>query len=306
MTDVPAASVVAPRPFLLPHADDDTFNGVHVAKPGKVTKPSPADEHAIRVLRPPPIFLVGLAMLVAVAVGGMLGRGLGVPPYYTIAAVGVLVGVPLIALKVRGRLPKAGKVAPVEPAPQSDESNRLRLMATRDQANAIGPLRSDAFEPFIAPIYFALRGPRGLVVVIWVIVSLAIGGGWYYAKKHLGFFGRTIPQFYEIWACFGIAAAPLSFLWPTYVRVSPGRLDVFQYGALGSGKPSVRTFDLRTHKVYLNAVGKTLQLTPEVGPSVWIDLGMWSPRPLELARAIFEAARWKHERPLIPDDELVG
>lgn len=306
MPDVTAAVAPSAKAFLSPYIDADVFENVHVAKPGKATKPAPGTEKAIRVLRPPPIFLVGLVMLLAVALGHTVGRGVGIPSYFFIAGFAVLLGVPLILLKVRTRVPKAKKNAPIEPAVKSDEAYRLRLMATRDQANALGPLRPDAFEPLISPVYFALRGPRGVAVCVWIVASIFLMAAWYYAKKEVGLFGGGIPQFYEVWACFGIAAAPFAFLWPTYVRVSPGRLDVFQYGVLGSGTPRVRTFDLRTHKVYLNIMGKTLELTPEAGPPVVVDLGLWSPKPLELARAIFEAARWKHERPSIPDDELVG
>lgn len=305
MADANAVEGPSSQAFLPPYVPGDVVDAVFVAKPGKVTKADPSTEKVIRVLRPPPIFLVGVVLLVAVALGGMISNGLGVSPIYGVLTIGAVAGVPLVVMKLRGRVPKADKSAPVEPAKKSDETFRLRLMATRNQANAIGPLRSDAFEPFISPIYFALRGPPGVVVTIWIIASLAIGTGWHFAKEHIGYVGGP-PQFYEIWACFGIAASPFAFLWPTYVRVSPGRLDLFQYGSLGSGKPRVRTFDLRTHKVLLNLAGKTLVLTHQHGPAAQIDLGLWSPKPLELARAIFEAARWTHERPAIPNDELVG
>lgn len=272
----------------------------------KLAKDLPKATPIVYVLRPPPIFVVGIAMVFVVVVGETLSRALSLQRVIPLAVLGVIVGVPLIMVLRRRRARKAPKDAPIAPAKKPDESYRLRVMGNRHQVNMLGELRAAPFEPVIAPVYFALRGNKAVVITAWVIVSLAVCAGYFYVKRHLGWIGGGHVQFYEWWACFGLTAAPLAFFWPTYVRVSPGRLDVFEYGPLGSGTPRVTTYDLRLHRVLINLPGSTIILTPDSGESRVIDLGMWSPKPYDLYRAVFEAARWKHERPALPDDELIG
>ena len=59
----------------------------------------------------------------------------------------------------------------------------------------------------------------------------------------------------------GIVAAEL--MWPVYVRLVPGQLDVFRYGFLGSGKPVVESFDLRKVGVCVDFGGYVIGIEPE-------------------------------------------
>ncbi|CAG0995973.1 hypothetical protein PHYC_02564 [Phycisphaerales bacterium] len=307
VTSLPTTPTPSVRPDVLPPCrGDDPVRDVFVVLASKKTPVQRCPDAAIRVFRPPPIFLIGIAILLVLTVGNALARVFGVNAAYGLAFMGVLTVPVFIHYVIRARIPKAPKDAPVHPAEDSGERPRLLLVANRDQANAVGPLRDDPFEPVVTPVLFALRGKKHATVIVWIAASvLAMLVLWYVKKNTTVFSDRTL-QAWEAWACFGFAAAPLAFLWPTYLRVSPGRLDVLSFGLLGSGKPAIRTFDLRAHSVLLNLVGRQLRLKDASGAECLVDLGSWTPRPLELARAVFEAARWKHDVSELPDDELVG
>ncbi len=70
-------------------------------------------------------------------------------------------------------------------------------------------------------------------------------------------------------------------LWPIYVRLVPGQLDVFRYGFLGSGEARVESFDLRKVGVCVDFGGYTISLEPE--------------RPIgEPLPKLVQSKRWPH------------
>ena len=96
--------------------------------------------------------------------------------------------------------------------------------------------------------------------------------------------------------------------WPTYLRISPGRLDVVRYQFLGAGKPRVRTIDLRTARVLVQLRSQSVVVQPSDAAEqpLVVQINQWGASNVELARALFEAARWEGDMLQLPDDALLG
>ena len=78
------------------------------------------------------------------------------------------------------------------------------------------------------------------------------------------------------------------FVWPVYLRLVPGRIDIFRYGFLGSGEPEVETHDLKKQGVCMDFGSYTMVLEPER------EVG--EPLP-----ALVKAKKWPHGQ-VLPDD----
>ena len=105
------------------------------------------------------------------------------------------------------------------------------------------------FEPIIVRPWFGLRRPprywwaavvMGGVVVSGVVYGLGLVlGGWGALMDVMGLMGYGL-------IALGMVSGPLcsELMWPVYIRLVPGQLDIFRYGFLGSGEPEVESFDL--------------------------------------------------------------
>ena len=92
-------------------------------------------------------------------------------------------------------------------------------------------------------------------IVVWVITT-----------------GSAIAQFgtLRMWGWMGLivlgAVGTAEFCFPAYLRLSPGRLDLFEYPFLGAGKPRVTTHDLRTAGICVDFGSATLAIEPPRPP----------------------------------------
>lgn len=125
----------------------------------------------------------------------------------------------------------------------------------------------------------------------------------------------------------GALGAELIF--PVYIRIVPGRLDIFRYGFLGSGKPSVETYDLRSIGLCVDFGSFSVALEPARTPGEpipeFVAANRWphakthpeghapdyftlalSPGRLENCQRLIQAARTDEPTPDLPDDELLG
>ncbi len=124
------------------------------------------------------------------------------------------------------------------------------------------------FEPMIVRSWFGLArdraywwtfGVMSLVVgVVFVYGLTLLFGGWNGLWDVMSFFGYPTVGLAMVG---GVVAAEL--MWPMYVRLVPGQLDIFRYGFLGSGKPRVESFDLHKIGVCVDFGGYTVALEPE-------------------------------------------
>jgi len=297
------------RHFIPPTFGNDPQRDVFLASYAARGKPKLTIPDAVRVtsvFHPPPIFVFGIVMVLLFAIGRAGSRLTGFPTWGVIITLAVPAIFGTFVTIRRLRVPRAPRTSTLEPAPAIDPNYRLCVIASRHEAHAIGALDDAAFEPLVAPVYFALRGKTWITIVVWALAGLTLCLLWAVFRQRLGAYSPTASNPWEWWACFGIASAPLIFLWPTYLRVSPGRLDVFQYGLLGSGAPKVTTLDLRSARVMVDLPARQIIVEHADGSRRVVSFGAWTPRPLELTRLVLQAARWRHDLPELSTDELSG
>jgi len=124
------------------------------------------------------------------------------------------------------------------------------------------------FEPMIIQPWFGIKRDRRYWWTFGVM-SVVVGGSFFYGLTFL--FGSWTSLFQAFsflgYATMGLAmvggVVSAELMWPVYVRLVPGQLDIFRYGFLGSGKPSVERFDLRTVGVCVDFGGYIISLEPE-------------------------------------------
>jgi hypothetical protein len=156
----------------------------------------------------------------------------------------------------------------------------------------LGMIRG-GFEPIVIRPWFGLRRDRWYwwtfavmsVVVGFVAVYLLsfVFGGMMGLLKMSGFMG---------YALMGLAmvggALSSELLWPVYIRLVPGQLDIFKYGLLGSGQAEVESFDLHKVGVCVDLGGYLVAIEPE--------------RPVgEPLPKMVQGKRWPHGQ-AFPDD----
>ncbi|MBL4697552.1 MAG: hypothetical protein JKX70_01840 [Phycisphaerales bacterium] len=140
------------------------------------------------------------------------------------------------------------------------------------------------FEPIIVQPWFGMRRSRGYwwafaVMSVVVCVGFLYGatfliGGWLAMLQAIGFLGYGVMGLAMVG---GVISAEL--LWPIYLRLVPGQLDIFRYGFLGSGTPKVESIDLRTVGVCVDFGGYIVAIEPA--------------RPIgEPIPALVQAKRW--------------
>lgn len=188
---------------------------------------------------------------------------------------------------------------------KSDERYRVRCIASPEGAKrlkALGPIQSEPFEPQEFWGLLVLP-PRPEMVAVWVIVSVAsagvllalVSGG---TLKGLGGAGAwSWMLFYVSFAAGGLAVAAL---WPTKIRVVPGRVDVLRALVFTPWKPEVRRISMRTSGVVVDL--KHWRTIVE-GPSAetCLSLWMWPVRGrMEMAHAILMGAVSEYKAVEVP------
>ncbi len=200
-------------------------------------------------------------------------------------------------------------------------------------AASLGSVRG-GFDPIIVRPWFGCMRGRGYwataVVMGFASAGLLLGllslllGGWGGVFRATGFMGYALTGAGMVG---GLVSAEL--IWPVYLRIVPGRLDIFRYGFLGSGKPEVETHDLKAQGVCMDFGTYTMALEPErpigerlpklergkrwpygqVLPSDfqprYLCLAMVVGR-LEIAQRVIQAARTDEATPLVSETELMG
>jgi len=190
------------------------------------------------------------------------------------------------------------------------------------------------FEPIIVRPWFGVnRGKAfwwtaivgGIVCTAGLLqfISLLIGG-WGMILDSAGLMGYAIMGAAMV---SGLVCAEL--IWPVYVRLVPGRLDLFRYGFLGSGTPTVETHDLKRQGVCVDfgsytiaveperAIGEPLprlvqakkwphgQTLPEGHVPCYVCLALVKGRR-EIAQRVIQAARTDESTPVVSGLELGG
>lgn len=224
---------------------------------------------------------------------------------------------------------------------RNDRVMRWVEAAVHAEVRDVEPLRADeletvrgGFDPIVVRPWFGIKRGRpfwwtavvcGLVCSAGLLQLMSLlMGGWGAMMKSTGFLGYAVTGAGMV---SGLVCAEL--IWPVYLRLVPGRLDLFRYGFLGSGEPEVETHDLRTQGVCMDFGSYTLALEPErpVGePLPGLVRGKrwpygqtlpegYVPRYVcvamvvgrrELAQRVIQAARTDEATPVVSETELGG
>ena len=227
---------------------------------------------------------------------------------------------------------KEGKVVGQMPPFESGESNRRIRILTRPM-EAIEMLRSipgmrSGFEPEIARVPLAVGLDPAARRLAWL-------GGLLGLVSAIAFefmFYRSITELsVTIWFFMGMTALGAivlpEFVFPTYVRVIPGRLDVIRTPLFGNEFVTVKSFDLRHRHIIL--AGAVIFIEPERAKGeeapMKVKSGKWphammypddyvpdavslslTPARKRLLLAALWAATTQAPTPDLPDDRLIG
>ncbi len=189
-----------------------------------------------------------------------------------------------------------------------DPDVRLNCVCHPQSILRHGELQDVAFEPQVFRPFLASSLPwtrwllvAAISVVTFLVLVLTlyvlIGGGPYVGQ---GAGGAAVAA--------GVATA--MFLWPTYYRVVPGRLDVMEFSSLGRIPVRVTRYDLADAWLEIDLIRDVVVIghydeRGEPYTDAELSVGMMR-RRTEFAHALLLAAISTHEAPPLPDDALLG
>lgn len=186
---------------------------------------------------------------------------------------------------------------------------RLTVICDRRQAATIEALRAadreGAGEPVVFRVPMATPRNPALAILTGIVMAIAAIAGYQALSSYNVLHGSCCAW---IGAIFVGVLLPFAFLWPTYLRISPGKLDVMRFGVLG-GKARTTTYYLSRSIVFIHTEkGELLLSEPALGVKpfpVKMRLGWLAERPDFIAALIDAATTDLPEREL-PSDSLVG
>lgn len=307
------------------HPDNpDLDRGIHLSKAlrprGKRARREMRHQNfraLVPVLRIPSFFMVGIAVTVATVVGGLLARLVGVNFWAVVSAtIAASVGAWFWFMSTRA-LPRVPDGVKYPISEDADDRYRLRVCLSERQAHAIlgTPLSNDPFEPRVFAVPLAMPTPAWPVWTSYLVLTIGLSIAWMFVRKR--FMGSIGPWPmmgpWDFWAIMCVCLVPYAWTWPTYLRITPGRLEVMRYRFLGMGTPDVTSFDLRRVRLLIDLGPGSVQIAepvtaadePELQRT--IVLSDWGPRWTDIARALLEAARFEGDAAApLPKDALLG
>lgn len=182
-------------------------------------------------------------------------------------------------------------------------ASMLICVGDSDALLSHGPIEDQPFEPMVArstitPKALEKKRPAAtaamLLVYVGIFVLCAMSGN----LPNMG--AVTIVS--QAAVC---VIAALGFcLWPTYLRVVPGRLDILQYSAFGSRVIASRSVSLRDAKVIVD-LPKSVVSIHRPNEELTFSIALMPNRVL-FARALFMGAISTHAAPELPEHALIG
>ncbi len=187
------------------------------------------------------------------------------------------------------------------------------------------------FEPIIVRPWLGVRRDRAY----WLTVlgtALAVGAGIIGVGLARGSLLLMLSSLH-IWGYGGIMLAAAfglaEFLFPVYLCLAPGRLDIFRYGPFGIGRPRVTSLDLRRAGVCVNFADGVAAVEPAREPGVPVPALVLSkkwpyfqehppghtpeyvcvalcPGRTEFCLRLVQGALTGEPTPPLPDDRLLG
>lgn len=304
-----------PQPAAPPPTDTTRDVYVYTGRlTSKELKHRPVGAHdQLSVLRLPQFFLIGVFVTLGYIFGAAIARLFALPALWLGLAGALAAAIVFTMIAVQRISAKPPATLQLIWPSNDDPSRRLRLHASARQAYASviePPLSDDPFEPRIVPLRLAVPHPSSRWYAIWIVSIVLVSIAWTYVRvRYRAQLGVIVLGPWDYWAIMCLMLLPYMWTWPTYLRVSPGRLDIIRYRFLGIGKPTTHTYDLRRARVHVSLMSMSVHIEPpsdESWKAIFIQLNQWGPPNEHLARAILEAARWEGDLQPLPDDQLIG
>lgn len=171
----------------------------------------------------------------------------------------------------------------------SNERFRVRCIAGEERLDAlrrIGPVQDAAFEPQEFSAYLVLPLSRGMVAA-WIATSIVVAAVALLAKG-VGL-AAPVPVF-VFYGAFAAGGMLTVLLWPTRVRVVPGRVEVERALVFRPERPERRVYTLRTSRLLVDLRKWRVHVTGP-SPETSLELWLWPVRGrLELAHALLMGA----------------
>lgn len=263
--------------------------------------------------------IIGLGALAAL--GAALGRvtGVGLPGVPAVAGsvigagVAGIIGVAVWLVWTHGR--RSGRPA----ARTVDPAVRVRAVTLRAETerhlHAIEREPGDAIEPVIFRVWSGTLSEARARWHAWlcftaIFAALAVGSQ-VLTGRWLG--GRGL----QLWLTLVLAELAMAFVFPTYVRIAPGRIDIFRFPWV-RGQPEVATYDARSIGLLLDYRRHVVELSTErsgegvalraargwpPAASFWTGIGHTGRERLD---AVLRAALTSAPTPTMPERELTG
>lgn len=197
---------------------------------------------------------------------------------------------------------KGGRYKPLIDVPLSGggTASRVTVHGTKRDLSDLYPILDTQFEPMI--FQQLLR--------TWVLVIFTVG---MITIPFVAFFFMDVLWISSVSSilaiCLGQLAAVAAWIFeqvfPVYLRIVPGRMDLMRFSSFRRNGKRTRSFDLRSVKISVRCDTKTIEIQEPGQVRYRINL-FWFLTPYDLARGVLQGAVSTHPAPPLPDDELLG
>lgn len=286
-------------PIMLQEAQAESERVAWVIESSKLTRPGSAAMRVRVVVRIVIYAAAGFGAFVAVS--RLLPQG---PSMLAAIGAGCLVA---LAMLWPGRTRKAeverAKALATEKTPPEARvrvHGKPRMLA---KVMREGEVADRMFEPRVFYAIAATKSGRARKVTQIVAFCIVLTAMVCLQVMARGWRGSPV-QYYHVLIALGAAALIGSLVFPTYLRVVPGRIDVMECGWLGLAIREVKKVSLREGPVVVDLRGQFCTVSPgqnSTSISYAAIRDRWA-----FVHAVLEAAVSTAEPPVLPDDELVG
>lgn len=191
--------------------------------------------------------------------------------------------------------------------PESESSPRLTCVGHPDLLRKHGELADHPFEPEIFISTFGQPFSRNMMIAACIVVLPAFFLGLYIFSFVLDWSKQPWSEglIFKVWFAVIIAAYAAGWLWPTYLRIVPGRLDVMRFSNLSDRPVSIERIPLSQSRIVVDLRRGAVFIDEAPGKTHEISILLMKDRE-RFTHRLFLAAISTHQPPPLPDDALLG
>lgn len=247
-----------------------------------------------------PLFGLMLAGMACVSLFTILGTPVGLTPQRAASFVLVPILIAYVGYRIREARFDLRFDRTLDPAP--DPGSRLCCVGRREDLAKRGEFVDVPFEPILFTGYFSDETKRHMDVV-GLMLTLIFGAlfWFYFPMSNPTAMNRLL---FVMWFSIASSSLIVAWLWPTYFRVMPGRLEVMRFSTLRGRAISFERFDMRQAWVLVD-LRRSVVFINEGKKRAEYAIGLMRGRTC-FAHALFWAAMNTHQAPELPEDRLLG